>query len=444
MDKKALYKGSIDVLVGLQWGDEGKGKNIDDLLSSGDYSAVARFQGGANAGHTLQAGKINFIGHIVPSGCLRDGIELYIGSEVVVDVVSLIKEIKELKDLGFDVTSRLYISNRAKLVSYLHPYLDQAEEFRRNKDGGKIGTTSRGIGPTYSDSRARRGLLMGDIMFPDFENKEETLSSFHINLLNMYKKEYGFDFSNEQVQESKKKWFEAINEIKKLNICNLSHLVQERLSSGKNILAEGAQGIMLDLDYGDYPNVTSSNTLPANVCISLGVQHNTIRNIYGVIKAYTTKVGGGEFPSRIKDEAIEKLFQDAGHEFGATTGRPRMCGWLDLFALRYAIGLTGVNKIFINKADICPVDKVSVVIGYKKDREVLEEFPFHLKSVTDVITEEMLGWGTDNFGVSEKEKVSEALATYLNYVKEKLADFDVEIVSVGTGPDRAHSFTWDK
>jgi len=437
-------QGYIDVLIGLQWGDEGKGKNIDELLSSGSYSGAARFQGGANAGHTLKIGDVNFIGHIIPSGCLQENIELYIGSEVVVDVVSLVKEIHELKALGFDVVPRLYISNRAKLVSYLHSFLDQAEEVRRNKNGARIGTTARGIGPAYSDSRARRGLLLGDITLAEFEEKEKELSTFHLHLLQMYEKEYGFELSEEKIKEAKEKWFESIEEIKKLKICDLSHLIQERLKEGKNILAEGAQGVMLDIDHGDYPNVTSSNTLPANVCLSLGVPHGAIRNIYGVIKAYTTKVGGGDFPARIKDENIEKLFQNKGHEVGATTGRPRMCRWLDLVALRYAVGLTGANKIFINKADICPVEKIEVVVGYENNGKILNEFPFRLRDVSKVVTEEMQGWGSENFGISDKGKISESFVTYLNYIKRKLSDFNVEIISVGTGPDRTHFFNWDK
>lgn len=435
-------QGFIDVLVGLQWGDEGKGKNIDELLSSGTYSGVARFQGGANAGHTLKFGETEFIGHIVPSGCLREGIELYVGNGVVVDIVSLVKEIRELKNLGFDVADRLYISNRAKLVMPLHSFLDQAEEFSRSKGGEKIGTTSRGIGPTYSDSRARRGLLMGDILFSDFEQKLEKLSETHMSFLKMYEKEFGFEILNEKIEEMRAKWNEALLEVKKLKICDLSGLLQKRLKEGKNILAEGAQGIMLDIDYGDYPNVTSSNTLPANVCLGLGVSHRAIRNIYGVMKAYTTKVGGGDFPARIKDMEVEKLFQDAGHEFGATTGRPRMCGWLDLFALRYAIGLSGVNKIFINKADICPTDKIKVVTGYIENGKTLQEFPLRLNQVTDVLTEDMSGWGGANFGISDREKVSLALSMYLEYVENKLADFGVEIVSVGTGPDRENTFNW--
>ena len=435
--------GFIDVLVGLQWGDEGKGKNIDELLSSGVYSGVARFQGGANAGHTLKCGDVEFIGHIVPSGCLREGVELYVGNGVVVDIVSLVKEIKELKNLGIDVTDRLFISNRAKLVTHLHSFLDQAEESYRSKGGEKIGTTSRGIGPAYSDSRARRGLLLGDILFPDFDKKLESLSKIHMDFLNMYKQS-GFEINEEKIKEAKQKWDEALIEVKKMKIYDLSSLIQKRLKEGKNILAEGAQGIMLDVDYGDYPNVTSSNTLPANVCLGLGVSHRAIRDIYGVMKAYTTKVGGGDFPARIKDAEVEKLFQDAGHEFGATTGRPRMCGWLDLFALRYAISLSGVNKIFINKADICPTDKIKVVTGYKENEKVLEYFPLRLSEVTDVVTEDMAGWGGSNFGVKDKEKVTSPLSTYLEYLKNKLSDFGVEIVSVGTGPDREHSFDWDK
>ena len=439
-----MNKGFLDVVVGLQWGDEGKGKNIDELLSSKLYFGVARFHGGANAGHTLKLGSITFIGHIVPSGCLHKNIELYIGNGVVVDVMSLVSEMRQLKDVGFNITKRLYISDRAKLVSYLHPFLDQADEHRRNKLGTKVGSTSRGIGPAYSDVRARRALLIGDVQLPDFEQKEKILSEFHMNLLNLYRDKYGFEIPEEKIKEARAKWIEAVKELKKLQICDVSSLVLKRLSEGKNILAEGAQGLMLDMDFGDYPNVTSSNVLPVNVCLGLGVPHTYIRDIYGVMKAYTTKVGGGNFPSRIKDEALEKAFQKAGNEFGATTGRPRMCGWIDMFALRRAISLSGVNKIFINKADICLSDKIKVVTGYKSGTKVFKEFPLYLDQVTDVVTEEIPGWGNKNFGISDKKKVSKELASYLDYIKSKLSDLDVKIVSVGTGPDRNHFFNWDK
>ena len=432
------------MVVGLQWGDEGKGKNIDELLSHGAYSGVARFQGGANAGHTLKLGDITFIGHIVPSGCLHKDIELYIGSGVVVDAVSLIKEIGELKNLGFDITKRLYISNRAKLVTYLHPFLDQSDEHRRNKLGTKIGTTSRGIGPVYSDARARRALLIGDILSPDFEQKNSTLSNFHMNFLNMYKEKYGYEIDTQKINEAKEKWNDALKDLKKLQICDLSFLIQERLKAGKNILAEGAQAVMLDIDFGDYPNVTSSNTLPANVCLGLGVPHTYLRDIYGVIKAYTTKVGSGNFPARMENEALEKAFQKAGNEFGATTGRPRMCGWLDLFALRYAISLSGANKIFINKADICLSDKIKVVTGYKNNGKILKEFPLYLNEVTSVTAEEISGWGEANHGVKDKKKVSKELRSYLDYIKNKLSDLEVKIMAVGTGKDREHFFYWDK
>lgn len=449
-------RGFVDVVIGLQWGDEGKGKNIDQLLSSGIYSGVARFQGGANAGHTLKLGKTTFIGHIIPSGCLHKNMELYIGNGVVVDALSLISEISQLKSLGFNVFPRLYISNRAKLVSYLHPFLDQAEEHRRGKLNGKqnggsetkIGTTLRGIGPAYSDARARRAFLIGDILSPDFKQKEAILSEFHMNLLNMYKEKYGFEINLEKIKKAKEDWCKAIREIEKLKICDLSSLIQKRLKEGKNILAEGAQAVMLDMDFGDYPNVTSSNTLPANACLGLGVPHTYLRNIYGVIKAYTTKVGGGSFPARIKDEALEKLFQKAGQEFGATTGRPRMCGWLDLFALHYAVELSGANRIFINKADICLSDKIKVVTGYKviekNKTKTLKEFPLFLSEVTDVITENIHGWGEKNYGVNNKKKVSKELVSYLKYIKSKLSDLDVKIISVGTGPEREQFFNWDK
>ena len=437
-------RGFIDVVVVLQWGDEGKGKYIDELISHGRYVCVARFQGGANAGHTLKYKNTTFVGHIVPSGCLQKDVELYIGNGVVVDVVSLIKEIDELKNFGLKIASRLFISNRAKLVSYLHPFLDQADEHRRSKLGTKVGTTSRGIGPAYSDIRARRGLLIGDILSPNFKHTESILAEFHMNVLNMYQEKYGFEINLQKIKEAKKKWWAALEELKKLQICDLSFLIQKRLREGKNILAEGAQAAMLDIDFGDYPNVTSSNTLPANVCLGLGVPHTALRDIYGVIKAYTTKVGGGNFPARIKDVVLEKAFQDAGHEFGATTGRPRMCGWLDLFALRHAISLSGANKIFINKADICKSSKMKVVIGYKNGRKVLKEFPLYLSQVTDVITEEIPGWGDKNQGVKDKKKVSPELKLYLKYITKKLSDLKVKIIAVGTGQDRDQFFNWDK
>ncbi len=432
--------GFIDVLVGLQWGDEGKGKNIDELILSGKYSGVARFQGGANAGHTLKYNGLEFIGHIIPSGCLHKDVELYIGNGVVVDAISVIKEMEQLKEIGFDITSRLYISNRAKLVSFMHPFLDKAEEYYRSKDGEKIGTTARGIGPAYSDSRARRGLLIGDLLLSSFQEKEEKLFELHMNLLKMYEKEYGFEIPYEEIKVAKENWIKALTILKTLNICDLSYLINKKLKEGKNILAEGAQGVMLDIDFGDYPNVTSSNTLPANVCMGLGISHRFINDIYGVIKAYTTKVGGGDFPARIKDEEVEKGFQKAGNEFGATTGRPRMCGWLDLFALNYAINISGVNKIFINKSDICPVNDIKVVTGYKKGNDIFQEFPFRLDEVTDVVTEDAKGWGDGNFKTSDIKDASPELIDYLNFVKSKLPE-GVEIVSVGTGPDREHSFT---
>lgn len=438
-----MKKGFIDAVIGLQWGDEGKGKNIDELLSHGIYSGVARFQGGANAGHTVKSGQATFIGHIMPSGCLQKDIDLYIGNGVVVDALSLIKEIAKLKNLGFNVAPRLYISNRAKLVSYLHPFIDQADEHMRGKLGTKVGTTARGIGPAYSDARARRGLLLGDILLPDFKQKELNLSKFQMNFLNMYRDQYGFKYSSKIIKIARNKWLKAVQKLKKLQISDVSFLIQKKLSTGENILAEGAQAVMLDIDFGDYPNVTSSNTLPANVCLGLGVPHTVLRNVYGVIKSYTTKVGSGNFPARMSDPALEKLFQNAGHEFGATTGRPRMCGWLDLFALRYAIRLSGANKIFINKADICLSDKVKVVTGYKNKGKILKEFPLYLNQINGVVTEEIPGWGNANYGVKDKKKVSKELSLYLKYIKNKLADLKIKIVSVGTGPNRDHFFNWD-
>ncbi|MEK7569687.1 MAG: adenylosuccinate synthase [Patescibacteria group bacterium] len=441
--------GKIDVVIGLQWGDEGKGKNIDALLSSGAYSGVARFNGGANAGHTIElgdpekngAGK-TFVGHLIPSGSLQKSIELFIGNGVVVDPVALIKEITDLKELGFDVTPRLYISSRAKLISYMHPLLDAADEHYRSRGSKGVGTTMRGVGPAYADSRARRILLVGDILTPEFATKEKELAEFHTNILEMYRDKHRFEIPAD-LEKRKAEWVSATETLKKLKIVDVSREIRNRLESGENILAEAAQGAMLDIDHGDYPNVTSSNTLPAGACLGLGVPHTYLRNIYGVIKAYTTKVGGGPFPSRIRDEVLEKAFQEAGGEFGSTTGRRRMVGWLDLFALRHAIALSGANKIFFNKADICIGEKVKVVTGYKCEDKTLKEFPLHLSDVTETIMEEMPGWGEKNSGVIEKSKVSPELLKYITYVKDELTDLDVKIIAVGTGRAREHSIPWD-
>ena len=445
---KKQKKGFVDAVIGLQWGDEGKGKNIDQLLLTKKYIGVARFNGGANAGHTLKVGNMTFIGHIIPSGCLHKHIHLYIGSGVIVDPVVLIKEIRELQKLGFDVRKRLYISNRAKLVSYLHPFLDRGEEYIRTRTGSKVDTTARGIGPAYSDATARRALLVGDIILPHFREKEINLSLLHTNILDMYREKYGFSVEREKMKEAKREWDTAVRELKKLQISDVSSLIQRELKNGKNILAEGAQAVMLDVNFGDYPNVTSSHTLPGNIALGLGIPTHTLRDLYGVIKAYTTKVGAGNFPAKIKDEALEKALREAGGEFGATTGRPRMCGWLDLFALRYAIGLTGINKIFVNKADICPSDKIKVVTGYKgKDKsknKILKDFPLYLSEVTDVVTQTLPGWGNKNFAVRTKHKASPELIAYIRYIERSLKDLGVKIISVGTGPERMHSFNWDK
>jgi len=439
MEKKNS-SGKVDVIFGLQWGDEGKGKEIDAMLSG--YNSVIRFQGADNAGHSYMFNGVSIIGHLMPSGALHEKVDLIIGNGVVVNPLSLKKEVDDLKSKGIDVLKRLYISERAKIVTYMHPFVDGAGESRMGKSC--IGSTLRGVGPAYKDFKARQILLIGDMLRPDFDGKLANFLEFQRSELEMYSSMYKCEIPWAEIDEKKKEWLSTLEWMKSLNICDVSELVRKKLADGKNILAEGAQGVMLDCDFGDYPFVTSSNTLPANVCLGIGVPHQALGKIYGVIKAYTTKVGGGSFPSRIRNEKVEKLFQEAGHEFGATTGRPRMCGWLDLVALKRDIYLSGATGLFINKADICPVNKIKIVVGYLgKERKKIEGFPLHLEDIYDVETVEFEGWGEKARNVIFGEDLPSELVTYIKYIENEIAPFGVKIELLGTGPERGQFAWWD-
>ena len=446
-------RGSVDITFGLQWGDEGKGKDIDIMLSSRNdagklnYAAAARFQGGPNAGHTLKVNNQEFVGHHVPSGYFIPETELYIGNGTVNDPVSLMKEISDLKKLGYDVTERLFISNRASLIMPTHQLLDAAEECRKSVGGKKVGTTGKGIGPAYTDAKSRIGPKVGDILSFDFEKKVHELFNHHVKVLGMYVDEYKFEFDFMDLYQVKmQQWFEAATQMRQnLQIVDLSARVKHMLAEGKNILAEGAQGVMLDIDHGDYPNVTSSNTIPAAVCAGLGIPHQYIRDIIGVTKLYTTKVGGCAFPALIPEEDVEELFRQAGGEFGATTGRPRMCGWLDLVALRYAMELTGVTKVFVSKADICPVEVMKVVIAYQKDDITFDTMPLHLCDVTSVVTQDFAGWNISK-GIHDPKQIPTELLVFLNYLKNEFTKWnlpgEVVIERIGTGPCREDTVPW--
>ncbi len=431
------HSGKVDVFLGLQWGDEGKGKEIDEALSN--YDSVCRFQGADNAGHSYKFDGISVVGHLMPSGVLHKHVNLIIGNGVLVNPASLIKEKLDLKEKGIDVNKRLFISERAKLVTYLHPFLDAAEEHRMGKSC--VGSTLRGVGPAYQSFKGRQILLIGDILRLDILYRLNNFIDFQMATLRMYSREYGYVIPLEEISERKSEWFFAIKEVEKLNICDISNLLRQKLSDGKMILAEGAQGVMLDNDFGDYPFVTSSNTLTANACLGLGIPHQSIGEVYGVIKAYTTKVGGGSFPSRIKDEEKEKLFQKLGHEFGATTGRPRMCGWNDMVALKRAVYLSGVTQLCINKTDICPVDEIEVVTHYLDHKgNHFKNFPLHLDDVNSTERIKFKGWGEGASGLTNKDDLPEELVHYIQYLQSEFAPLKIKVI--GTGPGRGESVKW--
>jgi adenylosuccinate synthase len=330
----------VDVILGLQWGDEGKGKIVDYLADK--YDIIARFQGGPNAGHTLYIDGVKHVLHTIPSGIFREGKIITIGNGVVIDPVTLLKEIENLEKQGIPVKERLIISKRANLILPTHKILDAASE--SSKGSSKIGSTLKGIGPTYMDKTGRNGLRVGDILEDDFIVKYELLKAKHLQLLQIY----NFDYELSELEDS---WFDAIEKLKEYKQVESVYFINEALKKGKKILAEGAQGSMLDIDFGTYPFVTSSNTISAAVCTGLGISPKHIGEVIGITKAYCTRVGSGPFPSELTDETGEKLRKE-GAEFGATTGRPRRCGWIDLPALNYACLINGVTKLVITKADI--------------------------------------------------------------------------------------------
>lgn len=433
-NEKSSVTYKVDVLLGLQWGDEGKGKVIDLLLPK--YDIVARFGGGANAGHSLKHDGREFIGHLIPSGVFGKQILLQ-GPGMVIDPIQQMCEIDTLLAMDIDIRERLFISDRATLVNPFHSILDKAEEHRKkNGNIGIVGTTGRGIGPAYADSRSRTACKVGDIFTPDFE---KNLCAFQIELLEWYQKTYHFKLAEFDLDLIKSDWLKSVSRMREeLQICDMTEKVQDLISSGKRILAEGAQGVMLDVDHGDYPNVTSSTTLPCGVCSGLGIPHTLIGDVIGILKLYPTKVGGGAFPSRFSKE-VEDTWRNAGNEYGATTKRPRMCGMLDLPALKYAMHLSGVNKLFIAKADICPTEDFLIVTDYLCNWEKVKSFPRQLKIVDDVEIMKMKGWPKITPGIKDVTLLPKELINLLNFLELqfKAWGFKVSIDWIGTGPDRS-------
>lgn len=417
----------VDVLLGLQWGDEGKGKVVDYLAPQ--YNVVARFQGGPNAGHTLEFDGHKHVLHQIPSGIFRNQIKNIIGNGVVLDPVIFKREIEGLDAFNIDFKQNLFLSKKTQLILPSHKLLDAAYEKSKGKD--KIGSTLKGIGPSYQDKIARNGLRVGDILAPGFEERYRNLVNKHERILQHY--EFDYDLN-----EAEAPFFEAIQFLRGFNLINSEYLINQSIQSDETILAEGAQGSLLDIDFGSYPYVTSSNTMTAGACTGLGVAPRSIGEVFGIFKAYCTRVGGGPFPTELFDET-GKAIQDEGHEYGATTGRPRRCGWLDLPALKYAIMINGVTQLFMMKADVLSIlDEIKICTKYKlADGTETEEMPFQLmdEEITPVY-ESMEGWRSDLTGTTSYDEFPQALKNYVSYI-ESATGVPIKIVSVG--PDRTQT-----
>ena len=410
----------VDVLLGLQWGDEGKGKIVDVLTPR--YDIITRFQGGPNAGHTLEFNNIKHILHNIPSGIFREDKLNIVANGVVLDPVIFRREIESLEAMGIDLTKNLWISKRAHLILPTHRILDAASEAAKGKS--KIGSTLKGIGPTYMDKTGRNGLRVGDID-SNFKTKYEALKAKHMQLLKQYDFEYNLD--------EEEKFFDAIEIIRKFTRVDTEYEIFKFLEQGKSILAEGAQGTLLDIDFGSYPFVTSSNTICAGACTGMGVAPSAIGEVYGIFKAYCTRVGSGPFPSELLDEEGEKL-RDIGKEYGATTGRPRRCGWLDLVALKYSLMLNGVTQLIMTKTDVLDTfDVIRVATAYSIDGELTDQMPFDLDVEVKPVFTEMSGWNTDLTGVRSREQFPNELKEYITFLEKELK---VPVKYVSVGPDR--------
>ena len=421
----------VDVLLGLQWGDEGKGKIVDVFTPK--YDIIARFQGGPNAGHTLEFDGIKHVLHTIPSGIFHENTINIIGNGVVMDPVIFQKEIDGLKDLNVDVKSKLLISRKAHLILPTHRVLDAASEAAKGKN--KIGSTLKGIGPTYMDKTGRNGLRVGDLELDDFQDRYKALVAKHEEMLKQFDFEYDF-------KEEEEKWMASLETLKSLTFIDSEHYIGEAMKAGKSILAEGAQGSLLDIDFGSYPFVTSSNTVCAGACTGLGVAPNKIGKVFGIFKAYCTRVGSGPFPTELLDESGEEL-RKAGHEFGATTGRPRRCGWLDLPALKYSIMLNGVTDLIMTKADVLSAfGELKVCTAYDYKGETIEHFPYNIdENNLSPVLKSLPGWDKDLTGLSDISELPSELDDYITYLEKEL---EVPITVVSVGPDRTQTLMRDK
>lgn len=413
-----------DVLLGLQWGDEGKGKIVDVLTPR--YDVVARFQGGPNAGHTLEFDGRKVVLRSIPSGVFQSGMNV-IGSGVVLDPVLFMQEARELEATGVDLHKHLCVSRKAHLILPTHRKLDAALEAA--KGAGKIGTTGKGIGPTYTDKISRNGLRVGDLEV-DFEKKYASAKARHIKML----EGLGGDTD---IEELEKQWLEAAAYLKGFRIIDSEYEINAMLDEGKRVLCEGAQGTMLDVDFGSYPFVTSSNTMAAGACTGLGVAPSRIGDVYGIFKAYCTRVGSGPFPTELFDEAGKRM-RDVGHEYGAVTGRERRCGWIDLVALRYAVMINGVTKLIMMKSDVLDDFKtVKACTAYKIDGKITRRFPFEADAVEiEPVYEELPGWETSLGSARSEDELPENFRRYVAFIEDALG---VPVVILSVGPDRTQT-----
>lgn len=415
----------VDVLLGLQWGDEGKGKIVDVLTPK--YEIVARFQGGPNAGHTLEFEGKKYVLRSVPSGIFQGSKINIIGNGVVLDPALFRNEIESLEVSGHQLTGRLLISKKAHLILPTHRLLDACLEAA--KGDSKIGTTGKGIGPTYTDKVGRNGLRVGDILH-NFEAKYNAAKAKHLKTL----EQYGFDIS--ALPQIEKEWFEGLDKLKKFTFIDSEHYLNEAIKDGKKILAEGAQGTMLDIDFGSYPFVTSSNTITAGSCIGLGIAPQKIGEVFGIFKAYCTRVGSGPFPTELLDKTGDSL-RELGFEFGSVTGRPRRCGWVDLVALRYAIMVDGVTQLIMTKSDVLDTfDTIKACIAYQIDGKQVKDFPFEIEGDVKPVFAEMAGWKTDMTKMQKESDFPKEFSDYVSFLEREL---EVPIKVISLGPDRAQT-----
>lgn len=424
---------SLDLLLGLQWGDEGKGKIVDAITSN--YDIIARFQGGPNAGHTIEFDGHKHVLHTIPSGIFNDNSINIIGNGVVIDPGIFLKEINGLNKFNLDLNKNLFISKRAHIILPTHKIIDASSEASKGKK--KIGSTLKGIGPTYMDKTGRNGIRIGDIIDDSWQIKYNNLKEKHLKLISNFNQKV--ELSLDQLEAE---FFEGIECIKSFKLIESENYLNNAIIEGKKILAEGAQGSLLDIDFGTYPYVTSSNTTSAGACSGLGVPPNKIKNIRGIFKAYTTRVGSGPFPTELFD-SIGKKIRDVGHEYGATTGRDRRCGWLDLVALKYSIQINGVTELNIMKSDVLSsIDKLLVCTSYTIDGEEINFFPYDIDS-KDVIPNyiEFKGWDEDITNIKNEDDLPRELIEYIDYI-ESFVQVPIKLISVG--PDRKQTIYRNK